>query len=142
MPTPTSLLLVVATTATSCAWYWPATTVPPGKRCPERRRLSKEEVANLRPVERRPGEPYYRTCEVFPVPAAFPRYVSTRAKICVHPEGFVYNARLERSTGDVELDHELVRLMSTWHYRPLIRDGRVVAFCHPLRIDYSIVAGG
>jgi len=139
-----ALILTIATT-TSCAWYWaPATTIPPGKRCPEHRKVSAEELANLRPVKRLPGEPFLRTCEVFPaLPETGPAvHVSPLAEICVHPEGFVYDARITRSSGDVDLDKALVRLMSTWRYRPLVRDGRAVAFCHPLRIDYSCFPGG
>jgi hypothetical protein len=140
MPRARVALIAIGMTTTSCAWYWaPATIVPPGKRCPERRKLSEEELANLRPVKRVPGEPYWRTCEVFPsVPRTeVPRrYEPARAEICVHPEGFVYDARLTASTGDVDLDKALVRSLSTWRYRPMLREGRAVAFCHPLRIDY------
>jgi TonB family protein len=41
-----------------------------------------------------------------------------------------------QSTGDRGLDAALTAAMKRWKYRPYLRDGKVIAFCHPLTVEY------
>ena len=55
-------------------------------------------------------------------------------EVCVHPEGFVYQVGVERSTSLPHLDQSFVRAARTWRYAPLMKDGLPVAFCHHLTV--------
>jgi hypothetical protein len=60
-------------------------------------------------------------------------------EVCVHPEGFVYEVVTERSTSLPHLDAAFVKAALTWRYAPLVKDGKPVAFCHPLTVVWRPV---
>jgi TonB family protein len=62
--------------------------------------------------------------------------ISAGLEVCVHPEGFVYAVKVRRTSGDGHVDDALVQAARRWRYIPLVVDGKLVPFCHPIEINY------
>jgi TonB family protein len=56
-------------------------------------------------------------------------------KACVSVEGAVNHVEIVKSTGDPGLDSRWLKTIQGWRYRPYVVNGRVVPFCHPLRVE-------
>ena len=105
------------------------------KGCPKQPRiLSAEERQALTPISIPEG--YLRRCERYPVRPLSGPTVSGEYEVCVHPEGFVYDVRVQRSSGVTDLDERLIEGARLWVYDPELRDGRAVAFCHPMVVRW------
>jgi hypothetical protein len=61
-------------------------------------------------------------------------YVS-RVRICVSESGEVANVDVLRPSISA-VDTQLPEIISRWHYRPYVTEGRVAAFCYPM--DYRV----
>jgi hypothetical protein len=88
------------------------------------------------------GPTFGRVCEQFPdLPRSMwdneERLLIAQAVVCVHPEGFVYQATLARSTGREDVDKVLLQSIRRWRYRPYVREGKPQAFCHNIQIQYG-----
>lgn len=130
----------MATTSVACA----PLSKPPVKRCPDPRSLFEAERSALQPeplVASGNSLPWHRTCDDLPnLIGIIKRGSSTQMAlftICVHPEGFVYDLTMERSTGVDEADRVLWEALRKWRYEPIVRDGTAIPFCHGQRIQYT-----
>jgi hypothetical protein len=72
----------------------------------------------VRPEYTRPGSAYW---------ALF--------KVCVSTAGQVDNVVTLMSTGLADLDGDWIATIKSWPHRPYERNGRVTAFCYPLRLE-------
>jgi TonB family protein len=60
------------------------------------------------------------------------------AKVCVHPEGFVYRVDLVESSNNQEFDEDLRTKVRRWRYDPYVKEGRPVPFCYVLNYSYEL----
>jgi TonB family protein len=100
--------------------------------------LSEAERKALTPITIPEG--YLRRCARYPVRPLPGPSVSGHYEVCVHPEGFVYDVRVRRSSGVPGLDERLAEATRVWVYDPEVRDGRAVAFCHQLVVVWRAAA--
>jgi TonB family protein len=114
-----------------------------GRRPREPRQFSPAEVAALVPVliSRKSG---YALVEAGLLPRLAPPEgpvrrgtVRAEAKICVHPDGDVYEATITRSTGTEEYDRAMLQDLRGWHHRPYLKEGRSVAFCYLFATSFT-----
>ena len=64
------------------------------------------------------------------------RYVGMY-KICVGSGGQVDSVKVNKGTGDAELDAEWIQTLRGWRYRPLEMSGRKVPFCYVSTVEAS-----
>jgi TonB family protein len=62
------------------------------------------------------------------------RYVGLY-RICVDPRGQIESVKVNRSTGDAELDDAWMAVIRSWRYRPLEMSGRKVPFCYVSTVE-------
>ena len=131
------LAVALCLAAVSCAQapaFQPAKPLPV---CPRThgRALTETERKTIVPVQEtwREGG-YRRRCEVFPIRGPYEETMRGLFELCVHPEGFVYDVTVKTSTSLPELDTRFINYARSWRYAPLVRDGRPVAFCHPMQV--------
>jgi TonB family protein len=64
------------------------------------------------------------------------RYVGMY-KICVGSGGQVDSVKVNKGTGDADLDAEWIQTLRGWRYRPLEMSGRKVPFCYVSTVEAS-----
>ncbi len=64
------------------------------------------------------------------------RYVGMY-RICVSSSGQIDSVKVDKSTGDAQLDTEWVQVIRGWRYRPLEMSGRKVPFCYVSTVEAS-----
>ena len=64
------------------------------------------------------------------------RYVGLY-KICVSSSGSIDSVKVNKGTGDAQLDSEWIQIIRGWRYRPLEMSGRKVPFCYVSTVEAS-----
>lgn len=113
------------------------------QRCPEPPTLSAAERAALQPtwIDNGQGSASQTTCVEIPeLPESVwlgdrETMLTGETAICVHPDGFVYDAYFTQSTGHEAAERSLLQSFKRWRYQPYVQDGKPQAFCRRMHVE-------